>query len=372
MATTPPTKPSATGPNQKVMSASGVFSVEALQPDSTSFPPIYEAAILYAADHSDAAEITLKDYLRTDDGKNSVRAWMMMFDFYQLTNNRQEFDALSMLFSVNFERSAPPWIDAGADYDPRRKEKRERKDLFTFTPTPDGAILEQIDRFEAFAKQMGSARLEFNKVKHILSVEAELFAIVLERTRKQKIPVWFNGLDEFAQQLKQGINEKVGTPPADSQGYWSLLFELYVLDGRLREYEDLGLEYAVAFERSPPPWETVERPAGDESAALLPVLSREEPVVPVGFHLKGVISHNSLEMLQQLSFYASSKSEVAVDMSELLRIDFAAAGLFFESIRTIHLSQKRVVLSNINELVAALLEIFGMTKHAILMRKKSV
>jgi ABC-type transporter Mla MlaB component len=59
-------------------------------------------------------------------------------------------------------------------------------------------------------------------------------------------------------------------------------------------------------------------------------------------------------------------------MSGLLRIDFAAAGLFFEAIRAIHVSQKRVVLSNINELVAALLEIFGLAKHAILMRRKSV
>ena len=31
---------------------------------------------------------------------------------------------------------------------------------------------------------------------------------------------------------------------------------------------------------------------------------------------------------------------------------------------------KRVILSNLNELVAAQLEVFGMTKHAILMRKR--
>ena len=76
-------------------------------------------------------------------------------------------------------------------------------------------------------------------------------------------------------------------------------------------------------------------------------------------------------MLQQLSVYASSKQEVLVDMSNLMRIDFAAAGMFFETIRSIHLAQKRVILSNLNELTAALLEVFGMTKHAILMRKKA-
>jgi ABC-type transporter Mla MlaB component len=373
MATTPPNKAATTGPNPKVMSASGAFSVDVLQPDSTSFPPVYEAAILYAADYSAAAESILKNYLSTNDGKNSIRAWLMMFDLYQLTNNRQEFDALSMMFSVKFERSAPLWLDAADNYDPRRKEKRERKDLFTFTPAADGAILDEVDRFEAFAKKMGSARLEFNKVKHILSVEAELLAIVLQRTRKAAVPIWFNGIEEFAQRLKQGINETVGRPLADSRGYWLLLFEMYVIDGRLREYEELGLEYAVAFEMSPPAWEDVERPtSGAESTAPLPSILKEEPAAPAGFQLKGVISHNSLEALQKMSLYATSTAEVDVDMSGLLRIDFAAAGLFFEAIRAIHVSQKRVVLSNINELVAALLEIFGLAKHAILMRRKSV
>ena len=95
------------------------------------------------------------------------------------------------------------------------------------------------------------------------------------------------------------------------------------------------------------------------------------PKESVGFLLKGVVGATSKEMLQQLSIYANTKQEVVVDMSGLLRIDFNAVGGFFEVIRAIHLSQKRVILSNLNELVAALLEVFGMTKHAILMRKKT-
>jgi anti-anti-sigma regulatory factor len=276
-----------------------------------------------------------------------------------------------MLYSVKFERSAPHWLGSAGKLDPRRKEKRERKDFFAVTPTPDGAILEEIDRFEAFTAKMGSARLDLSKVKHILSEEAELFAIVLQRTRKANIPLWFNSLDDFAHQLKQGINEKVGRPLAESQGYWSLLFELYILDARLQEYEDLGLEYAVAFEMSPPAWAAVTRPSGAETVDADEFMSDGEDAAPIGFPLKGVVSHSSREALQQLSIYAASKPEVAIDMSGLLRIDFAAAGLFMEAIRSIHLSQKRVVLSNINELVAALLEVFGITKHAIIMRKKS-
>lgn len=375
MATVPTSKSSATAGSttgsRAAVSASGVFSVDTLSPGSASFPPVYEAAIFYAADCCDAAEVVLKEYLATNDGKNSIRAWLSIFDFYQLTNNRREFDALSMAFTVKFERSPPNWPDSADSADPRRREKRERKDLFVIMPTEDGAILAEIDRFETFSTQMGSARLDFSKVKHLLAEEAELFTIVLQRIRKAKVPLWFNNLDEFVVQLKRGINEKTSEPLENSQGFWAMLFELYILDGRLQEYEDLGLEYAVAFEMSPPAWETITRPTASEDKNIAEDYTETNLALPIGFSLKGVVSQASREMLQQLAVYASGRQEVAIDMSGVLRIDFAAAGLFFEAIRAIHLSQKRVVLSNLNELVAALLEVFGTSKHAIIMRKKS-
>jgi ABC-type transporter Mla MlaB component len=306
----------------------------------------------------------IKEYMRDPAGKNNLRAWVMLFDFYQLTHNRKEFDALSMLFTVKFERSPPVWADSDESGDPRRKEKRERKDFFAFKPAADNALLSEIDRLEAFVKEMGSARLDFAKVKGMLAEEAELLAIVMQRIRRAKMPLWFNGFNDFAGLLKKLINETAGER---SQGYWSLLFELYILDGKLNEYEELGLEYAVAFEMSPPAWEAVVRPTGDAPAGAS---AAPEPA-SAGFALRGVFSSTSKDMLTQLAAYAAARQEVVVDMSGLLRIDFNAAAQFFEAIRMIHVAQKRVILQNLNELVAALLEVFAVNKHAILMRKKA-
>jgi ABC-type transporter Mla MlaB component len=371
MATSPsakiPSSAAATAAAAKAaLSQSGTFAVEQLSPDSAAFPPIYEAAILYSADHHAGAEAVLKEYMRTPDGKNSIRAWLMMFDLYQLTHNRREFDALAMLFTVKFERSPPIWVEQSENNDPRRKEKREHKDFFLVTPQADGSLLPEVDRLEAFAKQLGTVRVDYAKVKTISPEESELLAMVFQRLRKAKIHIWFNSVEAFIETLKRGINERTGQPLHESQGFWSLLFELFILDGKLSEYEELGLEYAVAFEMSPPAWETVKRPQGASDA---PDANTADAAV-VGFPLKGVVSGASKEMLQQLSIYASSRAEVAIDMGGLLRIDFMATSIFFEAIRSIHMQQKRVILSNINELVAALLEVFGMSKHAILMRKK--
>ena len=383
MATSNPGKPvaaarsattAATTPAKAAMLTSGGFTSDQLSPDSTNFPPLYEAAILYAADCYEAAQETLREHLKTKDGKDSIRTWLMLFDFYQLTHNRKEFDAISMLFTVKFERSPPAWAASAENSDPRRKEKRERKDFFPLTPATDGALLGEIDNFEAFATDLGSCRVGLEKVLGMLSEEAELLSIVFQRLRRAKCPIWFNGFNDFAAMLKKSINDASGKPLPTSLGYWSLLFELYILDGKNEEYEDLGLEYAVAYEMSPPPWEVVMRPTGQDST--IPTLvgtpaAAAAAAEQVGFPMKGVFSASSMEMLQQLSIYAAPKQEVLVDMSNLMRIDFAVAGQFFDAIRGIHLAQKRVILSNLNELTAALLEVFGMTKHAILMRKKA-
>jgi anti-anti-sigma regulatory factor len=350
-------------------SSTGNFAASELTGhDTTALPPLYEAAVLYSGNFHDAAAEVLREYLREPAGKNNLRAWLMLFDFYQLTHNRMEFDALSMLFTVKFERSPPGWAEFDESGDPQRKEKRELKDFFQMKPGADGALMSEFDRFEAFAKDMRSARIDFSKVRSILVEEGELFAIVLQRTRKARIPMWFNGLSEFASLLKKSINE---AGVSSSQGYWNLMFELYILDGKLTEYEELGLEYAVAFEMSPPTWETVNRPTGTADNARQAGVSEDQETGTTGFQMKGVLSHNSTEMLSQLAVYAASHKEVAIDMGRLLRIDFTAAGLFFEAIRALHLAQKRVILSNLNELVAALLEVFAANKHAILMRKKA-
>ena len=352
------------------LSATGGFATDALNPDSATFPALYEAAILYAADHYDATKEVLKEHLKTPDGKNNIRTWLTLFDFYQITGNRSEFDALSMLFTVKFERSPPGWAEAENTVDPRRKEKREHKDFFQFTPAADGSMMTEIDRFEAFIKDMGSARIDLGRIKAIEAEEASIFAMLLQRIRRAKMHLWFNSFAALETLLKERIND-AGVDKDRALGFWSFMFELYVSDGKLTEYEELGLEYAVAFEMSPPAWEAITRPTGPADADDAPKVA-PGAMTPIGYPLKGVFNLESKDVAMALSVHASKVQEVVIDMGALMRVDFAAASYFFETIRSLQSGQKRIILSNLNELVAALLEVFGMQKHAMLMRKKTV
>ena len=144
----------------------------------------------------------------------------------------------------------------------------------------------------------------------------------------------------------------------------------------MTEFEELGLEYAVAFEISPPNWEvyvnSVAAAALKSAPAAAPTpiaISSNAP--EAGFELKGVLSSASANQVAELNAHAATRAEVVVDMSKLLRIEFGFTGAFFDAIKAVQLAGKRVILTNLNELNAALLEAMGVNRYAILVRRKS-
>lgn len=337
---------------------------------SAALPAAQEAAVLYSANHAGSAIALLRNEVKDAMGRNNKQAWLMLFDLYQLAANRQEYDALAMLFTVKFEQSPPAWIDAGdASVDPRRMASRERKDFFALKPGPDGELATEIEKIVPFAESQGTMRIDFGKVTVIGPGEATLLAAALARLRKKQLPMWFNNVDPLEKVLRAAFNEKA---TEDQRPYWMLLFELMILQARSTDFEELGLEYAVAFEMSPPNWEVYVNTVA--AAANRPV--PEEKTAPAGspeggFELKGVISGASANQIAEMNGHAAERAEVVVDMGKVLRIEFGYTSAFFDVIKAIQLAGKRVILTNLNEVNAALLEALGVNRYAILLRKKS-
>jgi anti-anti-sigma regulatory factor len=339
--------------------------------NSATLPVAQEAAVLYAANYPDAAIQILKEEIKEAAGRANKQAWLMLFDLYQSSQNRKEFDALAMLYTVKFEQSPPPWAEAGeAAGEPRRNQSRERKDFFALKPAAGGDLAGEIEKFRAFAEEQGSVRLDVSKVAAVTPGEATLLAGALDSLRKKQLPMWFNNLDSLERILRAAFNEKT---PAEQRPYWLLLFEMLILQGRVDEFEELGLEYAVAFEMSPPSWEVYENKiaaAAKAAPAAAPAPSgRSTP--EAGYSLRGVISGASANQIAEMSAHAAARTEVIVDMSNVLRVEFGYMSVFFDAIKAIQLAGKRVILADMNELNAALLEALGVNRYAILVRRKS-
>lgn len=337
---------------------------------SAPLPPTQEAAVLYAGNHAEAATALLKAEIKDAAGRGNKQAWLMLFDLYQIAQNRPEFDALSMLFSVKFEQSSPAWnASADAVGDPRRPQSRERKDLFALKPAADGSIAGEIGKFVEFAGTHGTVRLDVSRVSAITPEEATLLAAALGKLRAKQVPMWFNDLESLETLLRAAFNERA---TEDQRPFWLLLFELYVLQGKDTEFEELGMEYAVAFEISPPSWEVYVNTVSAAAARTTPAAPAAAAAPEAGFELKGVLTATtSANQLAELSAYAAARNEVVVDMSKVMRIDFAFTGAFFDAVKAIQLAGKRVILANLNEVNAALLEALGVNRYAILVRRKS-
>jgi anti-anti-sigma regulatory factor len=334
---------------------------------SGSLPTAQEAAVLFSANHVAAAIELLRAEIKDPVGRNNKQAWLLLFDLYQSQSNREEFDQLSMLYTVKFEQSAPSWAAGSEDSpsDPRRNQSRERKDFFALKPDPIAGLSAEIEKFRAFAEAQGTVRLDTSKITAITAEEATLLAGVLVQLRKKHLPMWFNNLETLEKVLRTAFNEAAG-----QKAFWLLLFELMILQGRAEEFEELALEYAVTFEMSPPIWETYVNTvaAAVAKSAPQPAASKADPE---GFELKGVISAASANQFAELNAYAATRAEVAVDMSKVLRIEFNHAAAFFDVVKVIQLAGKRVILANLSELSAALLEAMGVNRYAILVRRKS-
>jgi anti-anti-sigma regulatory factor len=338
--------------------------------NSSTLPTAQEAAVLYSANHTEAAANVLKHEIKDPVGRNNKQAWLMLFDLYQVQQNKQEFESLSMLFTVKFEQSPPGWAEStDSPGDPRRNQSRDRKDFFALKPNAAGELMPEIEKFRAFAETQGMVRLDVAKITALGTTEALLLAGVLNRLRKAKTPMWFNSLDTLEKVLRSAFNEK---PSDDQKSYWILLFELLILQDKSMEFEELGLEFAVAFEMSPPNWEVYVNTVAAGAAKAAGVAKGPAPGQPpeAGYALKGVLSAASANQIAELNAHAATKTEVTVDMGKVLRVEFTYTATFFDTVKAIQLAGKRVILTNLNELNAALLEALGVNRYAILVRRR--
>jgi anti-anti-sigma regulatory factor len=336
---------------------------------SASLPTAQEAAVLYSANRAAAAIAMLRAEIKDPMGRNNKQAWLMLFDLYQLAPDREEYDALSMLFTVKFEQSPPAWTESGdAGNDPRRTQSRERKDFFTLKLNAEGDLAAEIAKFVALAESQGTVRLDVGKVNAMGAGDATQLAGALAKLRKKQVPMWFNNLESLEKVLRAAFNEKA---TEDQRPYWLLLFELLVVQGKAAEFEDVGMEYAVAFEMSPPSWEVYVNSVSAAQAKAAPGAKPAAAALETGFELKGVLSPANSQPIAELNSYAAERTEVVVDMAKVLRIDFGYTSAFFDVIKAIQLAGKRVILANLNEVNSALLEALGVNRYAILVRRKS-
>lgn len=312
------------------------------------------AALRFANGQTADARRQLEEGVENDnDTKLSVLAWLALFDLMQRQGDQAAFDQLALRYVVQFERSAPAWEDGDA---PAAAARRVVGGSIVVTGKVTAAATTQIEGIRrAVARQTHGARIDLMSVIDFDDTGARLLANALAEARRSGL-----GLQLLhGPKLDAALATALKGGRAAGEGAWHLSLELLQWINDRSGFEDRAVEFAMAFELSPPSWEPAPAVAG-------PAATAEPPAPSDGLEAEmvkwtGVMTGSLAPNLGRLADSMHAHAVVAVDMSEVERIDFVCAGAFLNLINRIEAQRKAVQIVGASPILRALLLLIGVS-----------
>src|SRR5205085_8933881 len=131
---------------------------------------------------------------------------------------------------------------------------------------------QQIAGMLASSLKQPQMRLDLGSITGADDAGAKLLADALAQLRKRRYPLALQHPERIRRALEQSVTQGRGA----AEGYWILLLELMQWQHDFKVFEDRAVEFAVAFEMSPPSWE----PPPDTAVAPAHAAEPSAPVTP--------------------------------------------------------------------------------------------
>jgi anti-anti-sigma regulatory factor len=307
--------------------------------------------------------------VQTDhDAKLSPLAWLALFDLLQRAGDRAAFDQHALAYSLQFERSAPPWEGAAAA---APGPKVAPAGIIVVTGKLAAGSASQIDGIRrAVARKVAHARLDFGGVTGFDDAGARLLADALAEARRARLALAF----ERGQKLVAALDAAVRKGREGGEGAWLLSLELLQWTHAQAAFDERAIEYAVTFEMSPPSWEpppaaAAPVPTGaagaDAEAVVEPVAEGEQ------LAFTGTITGSALQHVARLTEFAQHRAVVPVDLSGVDRIDFVCAGALANGINRVETQRKSVQIVGATPIIRALLLLIGISPRHFVVKKSA-
>ena len=318
------------------------------------------AALLYASGQTTPARVLLEEGVQSDyDAKQSALAWLALFDILQRVADRAAFEQLALQYVVQFERSAPAWDEEARTSPPGAKAVVGG--YVPITGKLTAASLPQIENLRrTIARNIPGSRLDLTSVTGCDDAGARLLAETLATARKHSFPL----ILQRPEKLRMALDAVVKKGRDGGEGAWLLSLELLQFMYDQTAFDDRAVEYAIAFELSPPSWEPPPRlesePAPADSGARPESADAAAAEVDM-LVLNGVMAGSITPQLAQLHEFAQRKAVVPVDMTAVERIDFVAAGALVNAINRIETQRKAVQFVGVSPVIRAMLLLIGVS-----------
>jgi anti-anti-sigma regulatory factor len=344
-------------------------TIEVAQPNTGLCGVLENAALLFAGGQKDAARAMLLEGVQTDrEARISPLAWLALFDVLQRTNDHATFEKVALQYVVEFERSAPAWEEGLTT---TAEPKAIAGGFIPVTGKLSAASLPQVEGLKrAMEKKVHHARLDLASVTGFDDEGAKLLANALAHARKHRFPLTL----QRPEKLRMAVDAVVKRGRDGGEGAWLLSLELLQFQHDQGAFDDRAIEYAIAFEQSPPSWEPPPLPD--------PVATAAEPVSADGvadgtsgepgdenvgmLKMSGVLSGSSNPQILKLADFALRRPVVPIDMTEVDRIDFVSAGALLNAINRVESQRKAVQIAGVTPIIRALLLLIGISPRHFL------
>jgi len=346
----------------------------AIDINASSLPgALEEAAILYANGQAGAAVSALKQALAESDlGGYQQLGWLMLLDLHQLTGDQAGFESLALDYAARFESSPPAWAESG---DSGAADARQAAGSVVALPARlDGAVANRVDLIERGMERRRETIVDCAPLQHADTAGAArmlaLFAQAGKAAGKHVLVV--RGARKLFDAARAAIEPGRRD---DSDACWMLaLFALRLL-GEEQAFEDLGIEYCVTYEVSPPSWEplpaAIRASEGGPGATGAPArASASPPVEPNAFVLSGEVTGRAAAEIRALKAFSAGRSDVVVDCRNLRRLEFLAVGELLNEVVNLRSAGKQVLFAEPNRLVYALMLVMGIQELAEIRKRR--
>ena len=342
----------------------GRTSIEVAQSNPGMCAVLENAALLYASGQSKAARDLLEQGVQTDqDAKVSPLAWLALFDLLQRADDRAGFDKLALLYVVQFERSPPAWEETGKHAVQVVKPSAGGYAVLTGKLTAASAPQLESVRKQMTMKPGQPTRLDLAQVQGFDDAGARLLAEALADARKRRTPLKLERYDK----LRNALDILVRRGREAGEGGWLLSLELLQFENKQEAFDDRAIEYAVAFEQSPPSWEPPPVPASPATATVAQPSAADAEEAPGNVVMwTGAMIGPSTTAMAKIVESAYSQPVVVLDLSQAERVDFVCAGALLNAITRVEQQRKAVQIQGASPIIRALLILIGISPRHFL------
>lgn len=150
--------------------------------------------------------------------------------------------------------------------------------------------------------------------------------------------LYASGHAETAERLLDGVLE------TGDRRAWHMLFDLYAIQNREKEFEQLGLDYAMRFETSPPVWQRI---AGNGVAK--PSQAETESL-----ELPGLLNKAAAAALREGVAAIAKNAAVRINFSHIEMVDEAGAEECARILAAARKDKRKLKVSGVDRLIALL------------------